>query len=67
MMLFKNFRIRRVLCDMGCHAPSVLLVTNKNGKYTSKRHYCADHKGYGLYWAAETGGKTYEDTGAITQ
>lgn len=64
MMLFKNFRIRRRLCLMGCGTPSSIRVDLRVGPYRYRKHYCPEHAYYGLYWAGQAGARIYKDTGA---
>ena len=63
MMLFKNFRIRRHLCDR-CDEPSLVLLAGRQGLYRSRKYYCAAHEFVALYWSVRTGHKIYKDTGA---
>lgn len=66
MFWFKNFRIRRVLCDHCLMEPSVIVVVNTTDAYRSRQYFCSVHEHKGLYWAGVIGAsaKVYRDTGA---
>lgn len=64
MFWFKNFRIRRRLCTIGCGRASFIRVVNVSNGYKTNNHYCPEHAPVALYWAKQTGSKTYRDTGA---
>lgn len=67
MFWFKNFRIRRQLCTIGCDKPSLVVVVKRIGDRDNRTYYCADHKHMALYWAREIGAKSFHDTGAPTR